>query len=243
MWLVIKLGGSLLFNINGELHLDLIDKWLDVLIDLTQCSKIIVVVGGGILARRYIVWGRRLNLTEFECDELGIHVSRLNAYLLLAALKQRIKATDLRVCGSIPTTPRELYGLRNSYDIIFVGGFIPGQSTIGVAAEAAEASQAKLLAIATDVKGIFDKDPKKYPDAKKLDEIPIESLIEMFLKRDEHAGTYALFDIQALKLIKRSKVTTIVFDGRDPENAREIILAFLRGNTEFVKRTATIIIT
>lgn len=241
MQLVIKLGGSILFDSDGELDLSLIDKWLDILVDLTQYAKVIVVVGGGYPARRYITWGRRLGLSEFECDELGIHVSRLNAYLLLAALRQQTKNTTIRIYGSIPTTPGEIYEARDNYDIIFVGGFIPGQSTIGVAAEVAEASQADFLVVATDVNGIYDRDPKKFPDAQKLDEVAIDNLISAFSKREEHAGTYSLFDIQALKLIKRSRIPTIIFNGRNIHTAKKLFRAMIRGDLQQIRKLATII--
>lgn len=240
--IVVKLGGSVLFKPDGELDLDTVNRWLSVLVDLTQHARIIVVVGGGKPARKYISWGRNLNLGEYECDELGIQVSRLNAYLLLAALKHRLSAARIRIYGSVPKSPMEVYGIKDDYDVIFVGGFIPGQSTVGVAAEVAELSGARVLAIGTDVDGVFDKDPKKYSDAKRLSLVSIDKLIDLFLKQEETAGTYALFDIQSLKLIKRSRVNAIVFNANNPERARDLILAVLRGDLEFAAKYASVIV-
>ncbi|MCR8453498.1 MAG: UMP kinase [Crenarchaeota archaeon] len=240
--IVLKLGGSVLFEPSGELNSDIVSKWLSVLVDLTQHAKIIVVVGGGRPARKYISWGRNLHLNEYECDELGIQVSRLNAYLLLAALKHRVSNTQIRIYGSIPKSPIEVYEIKDDYDVIFVGGFIPGQSTVGVAAEVAELSGARVLAIGTDVNGIFDKDPKIYSDAKKFDLIMVDELINAFLRGSEFAGTYTLFDIQSLKLIKRSKLSVLVFNANNPEIAKNVILAFLRGNIEHVVKYASMIV-
>jgi uridylate kinase len=70
---------------------------------------------------------------------------------------------------------------------------------------------------ATDVDGVYDKDPKKYSNAKKLDIVTVEQLKEIVSQRFE-AGGYELLDPLALQIVKRSCIDIIVFNGMDPLN-------------------------
>ena len=43
------------------------------------------------------------------------------------------------------------------------------------------------------------------------------------LKDELKAGSYKLFDLLAVKTVKRSGIKTIFIDGRDPENIERVI--------------------
>ncbi|KYH38457.1 MAG: uridylate kinase [Candidatus Hecatellales archaeon B24] len=171
---------------------------------------LVLVAGGGMASRGYIEALRRLHADETVCDEAGISVSRLNARLMAAALG------DL----AYPAVPRSLEELRaySRHDrIVVMGGLTPGHSTAAVGALAAEALNADIYIIATDVDGIYSEDPKADPKARKFEEITTEKLLELALKGKLWAGTYQL-DPLAVKIIERSGVTAYFLDGRRKEN-------------------------
>ncbi len=64
-----------------------IQRLCEVLKDMAEENEIFVVVGGGKTAREYIDIARGLGVSEAMCDDIGIEVTRLNAKLLIAALK------------------------------------------------------------------------------------------------------------------------------------------------------------
>jgi uridylate kinase len=99
-----------------------------------------------------------------------------------------------------------------------MGGLTPGHSTNAVAAIAAETIVADLFINATDVDGVYTTDPSKDPKAKKLDEVTLERLNEILSKTDISAGEYDLMDPLALRIIQRSKIPTVILDGRAPSN-------------------------
>ena len=66
--------------------------------------------------------------------------------------------------------------------IIIIGGTKPGHSTDYVGAELASKINADKLIIATNVDGVFDKDPNKYKKAKQIREITIDKLINRVKK-------------------------------------------------------------
>jgi len=175
-------------------------------------TRIYVVTGGGELARRLIETARKLGADDAYCDLVGIAATRLNAMLLIAAL--RSLRADVR-----QTPPRDYEGaLAAPERIVVLGGVSPGYTTDAVAAILAELSGAKLLLFATSVDGVYDADPKVYPSARKFDRLTPEELTEIVMKTRLKAGSHSVIDPVAAKIIERCRVKTIVIDGRRPEN-------------------------
>jgi uridylate kinase len=172
-------------------------------------KKRIVIKLSGKIARHYISHARSSGADESTLDELGIEVSRLNARLLIYALKGR----------AYPHPPTTLTEVRHAVDsglIVVAGGLHPGQSTNGTAALIAEKIHAAEFLNATDVDGIYDSDPNKNPKAKKFRQIDLRSLRKMLVHEDSLAGGYDLMDIVALKVIERSKIRTRVIKADIP---------------------------
>jgi len=213
---VIKIGGHLLFNGKGEFRKKYVSSLINVLrkVSAQASDDVVVVVGGGVEARRYIKAGRGMNLSESLLDILGIHVSRLNAALLFEAYHG--------VPPVIPTSIQETSWLSKVYKPLFMGGLEPGQSTTTVSALVAEALGERLI-IATDVPGIFDSDPRINPSAKLLSEASISFLKSLFW-RSSGAGGYEMLDPLTLNVLERSRIDTIVVSGDPPENILRVLL-------------------
>ena len=212
---VLKLGGHLLSEKSNSKYLK---ECIKVLKEILKSNRLIVITGGGALARAYIEAARAFGVDESTCDQLGIEASRLNAMLLTSLLDE----------DAYPNIPRNIDELKNairSGKTVITGGLFPAQSTDAVAAVAAELSHARLLIKATDVDGIYTSDPKSDPEAEKIEEIRAKELYRMIVDRGMEAGKYELFDQQALRIIMRSGIPTVVIDGRDPKN----ILKALKG--------------
>uniref|UniRef100_A0A7J3X5X8 UMP kinase n=1 Tax=Thermofilum pendens TaxID=2269 RepID=A0A7J3X5X8_THEPE len=211
---VIKVGGSLLFNEEGELRTEYVRTLIPVLKELSGSRKLVVVVGGGRAARKYIGYGRELGLNEGSLDQIGILVSRLNAALLFSA--------TYRAYPVVPATLDELrLLLASGLPIVFMGGLQPGQSTTTAAALAAEAFSGEFF-IATDTDGVYDKDPKIFRDAKPLKKVYASDLLAMF-GGHQRAGGYKLLDQLTLSIIQRSGLTVRVFKGDPAENIRRAV--------------------
>ena len=209
--MVVKIGGHILAS---QLDPRKIEEYLKLLKSLREEGhKIVVVVGGGGEARKYIRVAKRLGGSEFVCDVLGIEVSRLNARLLIAGLG------DL----AYPEPPRTIEDLRKAFEgskIVIMGGLQPGQSTNAVGILAAEAVGAEMFINATDVDGVYTSNPKKDPKAKKLDVVTTDELLTLTLRERLEAGSYTLFDPVAIKIVERSGILTRIVDGRTPINIK-----------------------
>jgi uridylate kinase len=197
---VIKLSGRIFGMDNNE---KLLKDYATFLVKISKVCQPVIIAGGGKIARHYITHARSSGADESTLDELGIEVSRLNARLLIYALKHKAYPHP-------PTTLPEVRHAVNSGLIIVTGGLHPGQSTNGTAALIAEKIGASEFLNATDVDGIYDSDPNKNPKAKKFRRIELKNLRRLLVRENSMAGGYDLMDIVALKVIERSKIKTRV---------------------------------
>ncbi|MCH7968237.1 MAG: UMP kinase [Thaumarchaeota archaeon] len=195
--IVIKLSG----RIFGMDNVKILKDYARFLVKISKVCQPVIVAGGGNIARRYINYARSSGADESSLDELGIDISRLNAKLLIYALKHR----------AYPHPPTTLQEIRNAVDsgvIVVTGGLHPGHSTNGTAALIAEKIQASVFLNATDVDGVYDLDPNKYKGAKMYRRIALKKLRNMLVHKESIAGGYDLMDLLTLKIIERSKIKT-----------------------------------
>ena len=195
--IVIKLSG----RVFGMDNVKLLKDYASFLVKISKICQPIVIAGGGNIARHYISHARSSGADESTLDELGIEISRLNAKLLIYALKNKAYSHP-------PTTLQEIRHAVDAGLIVVAGGLHPGQSTNGTAALIAEKVQAEQFLNATDVNGVYDMDPNKFKEAKKFKRIELKNLKNMLVHEDSVAGGYDLMDIVALKIIERSKIKT-----------------------------------
>ena len=195
--IVIKLSG----RIFGMDNVKVLKDYATFLVKISKFCQPIVIAGGGSIARHYISHARSSGADESTLDELGIEISRLNAKLLIYALKNKAYSHP-------PTTLQEVRHAVDDGLIVIAGGLHPGQSTNGTAALIAEKIKAEQFLNATDVDGVYDMDPNKFKKAKKFKQIELKNLKNMLVHEDSVAGGYDLMDIVALKIIERSKIKT-----------------------------------
>ncbi len=202
MKLVLSLGGSVV-------RADRIKEYAAAIEEVAREHELFIVVGGGKLARELIGIARSLNANEALCDCIGIEATRINAMLLAAALKNAPKI--------VPRDLEEAERLSKIYDIVVMGGTFPGHTTDATAALLAEYVSADLLMIATSVDGVYTADPRLQKDAKKLDRLTPQQLVEIVSRSVMKAGASVVVDLLAAKIIERSGIKTVIFLG-EPEN-------------------------
>ncbi len=217
MRIVVRIGGSV---VASPINTDLIGKYALIIKTAKQHGhEVLVVLGGGELAREFIGIAKELELDAAGQDELAISCSRLFAQLFLKKIGES-------GCNKIALTLDDAVQCLAEGKVVVMGGLKPGITTDAVAALVAERVEADLLVKGTDQDGVYDKDPRKYPDAIKLDRLSIEDLAKIFEGSVHKAGIHQIIDPEALKVLKRKRVKLIVVNGFKPEN----LLAAINGN-------------
>ncbi len=211
MRLVLSLGGSVF-----EGSAERIKSFAAVLDEISSENELFVVVGGGKLARELIRKARELGANETMCDYLGIAVTRINAMLLAYAMKNSAKR--------IPENFIEAQELSKDYRAVVMGGTFPGHTTDATSALLAEFVNADLFLNATSVDGVYSEDPKKNPNARKLERLTPAELVKLIANSSMEAGANVVMDLLSAKIIERSRIKTVIFKG-EPEN----ILRVLKG--------------
>jgi len=212
MLVVIRIGGSIIASPTNP---KLMSQYAELLEKLRKNGyEVATVVGGGALARKFIRIGSQLGLTEEAQDWLAIHISRL--YALLLSLK-------LGVGETVPYSINEAFKGLKKDRIVIMGGLKPGMTTDTVAAYIAQETKAQLLVKATDQDGIYDKDPRKHKDAKKLDKTTYRNLMQLLEQNRHKAGIHQILDPVAIKILQKTNIKTIVVNGYNPQNIQRAL--------------------
>ena len=203
----------------SPVNTELMSKYADIIKTIKQQGHdVVVVLGGGALAREFIGLAKNLSLDMTAQDEIAISCSRLFAQLFLKKIGEA-------ACSKVATTVDEAAECLGRGKIVVMGGLKPGITTDAVATLVAERINAELLVKGTDQNGVYDKDPRKHTDAVKLDQLSVEDLAKIFEHNEHKAGIHQIIDPEAIKVLKRHRLKLVVVNGFEPEN----ILAAIKG--------------
>ncbi len=178
-----------------------------------------VVVGGGNFFRG--VKGSDAGPGRVSVDQMGMLGTALNAIALRDYLQGR--GQPAVVFSAIPmppildgfSRPRVLERLGNQEVVIFAGGTgNPFFSTDSAAALRAAEIGASLLAKATKVDGVYDKDPVRFPGAARYERISYDQVL-----LDE----LAVMDAAAVSLCRENDIPVVVFDVTVPGNIQRLV--------------------
>ncbi|MSU70528.1 MAG: UMP kinase [Opitutaceae bacterium] len=181
--------------------------------------QICVVIGGGNIFRG--LNGEMRGVDRTTGDYMGMLATVINGLALMDCLEKMGVST--RVQSAIPMNQiaepfilrRAMRHLEKGRVVIFVAGTgNPYFSTDTTAALRASELHADIILKATKVDGIYDKDPKKFPDAVKFDELTFIDALKQRLK---------VMDSTAFSLCLDNNVPILVFDLNDEHALRRAV--------------------
>ncbi len=171
-----------------------------------------VVVGGGNFFRG--VGSKGTGLERTTVDSMGMLATAINALAFADMIRAAGgDALALSAIGMEPLLARydraaAIGALEAGSVVIFAGGTgNPYFSTDSAAALRAVEIGAELLAKATKVDGVYDKDPAKHPDAKRYAKISYAEVLEKRL---------GVMDLTAVALCQENDLPVLVFDLNAP---------------------------
>ncbi len=171
-----------------------------------------IVVGGGNFWR-----GRTSeHMDRARADHIGMLATAMNSLALCDALEQlgadvRVQtAIEMRQIAEPYIRSRAIRHFEKGRIVIFgCGTGSPFFSTDTAAALRAVEINADVLLKATNVDGIYDKDPNRFDDAVKFDDITF---------RDALARDIKVMDSTAFSLCKDNDLSILVFNLENPDN-------------------------
>ncbi len=213
--IIISVGGSLVVP-NGGIDTAFLKKLNTFVRDELAKDKnrqFFLVVGGGATARHYRDAGRDVighELTRDDLDYLGIHATKLNAHLVKTIFRDIAHPYIIKHYEIIRKVTEP---------VVVAAGWKPGWSTDYCSVLLCEDYDVKTVVNLSNIKQVYNDDPKKNPDAKPIDAIGWLEFRK--LVGDEWIpGMNVPFDPVAAKKAEGLGVKVVVMNGEDFDNVR-----------------------
>ncbi len=182
--------------------------------------EVCVVIGGGNIFRG--LNGEKRGVDRTTGDYMGMLATVINGLALMDCMEKL--GVDTRVQSAIPMNQiaepfilrRAMRHMDKGRVVIFVAGTgNPYFSTDTTAALRASEMHADIILKATKVDGVYDKDPKKYPDAVRFEQLTFIDALKQRLN---------VMDSTAFSLCMDNNVPILVFDLGDEHAIRKAIV-------------------
>ena len=206
---ICSLGGSLIIP-NGGIDFKFLKQFNAFIRKKIRSAgmRFFIVCGGGATCRHYQEAAEKASgkkITDNDLDWLGIHSSRLNAHLLRTifqdiAYERLIKHYDLIDKKVV------------DFSVVIAAGWKPGWSTDFDAVLLAEDYGVKSVINLSNVDMVYDKDPRKYSDAKPIKQITWDEVINI-VGKEWKPGLNTPFDPIAARKAKEIGLKVINCNG------------------------------
>jgi uridylate kinase len=201
--IVVSVGGSLI--VPDGIDIEFLKRFKTLILEKVQRGfTFSIITGGGSTARRYQDAAHAVTpLTPQDLDWIGIHSTRLNAQLLRNifvgyAHSQVIKNPTIDIDTEEP--------------IIIAAGWQPGFSTDYDAVMIAKNTGARRLINLSNIDYVYDSDPKKNPNAKKIEKISWAEFRNL-IPKEWDPGLSSPFDPVAAKEAEELGLEVAVING------------------------------
>ena len=171
-----------------------------------------VVVGGGTAARDYISAAKEFGEDNFDLDWLATTVTWANARLCVPAFKGRFFYSIEEAGEWLIEYPGKT---------ALLGGTHPNQTTDTVGAMLSEKIGADRWINLSNVAAVYDKDPKKFKDARKFSTMTHPQLVQLATELDKRGpGENFIIDTPAARVLARSNIEAHFVSGNDLDQVR-----------------------
>lgn len=189
--------------------------------------EVSIVIGGGNIFRG--ISGAAQGVDRVTGDHMGMLATVINSLALQNSIEKLGVPTRVQTAIEMPKVAepfikrRAQRHLEKGRVVIFGAGTgNPYFTTDTAAALRAIEMETDVVIKATKVDGIYDKDPVKYPDAKKYEIVTYNEVLAKDLK---------VMDATAISLCRENKLPIIVFNSLDEGNLKKVIMGEHIGTT------------
>ena len=189
--------------------------------------EVSIVIGGGNIFRG--LSGAAQGVDRVTADHMGMLATVINSLALQNSIEKLGVPTRVQTAIEMPKVAepfikrRAQRHLEKGRVVIFGAGTgNPYFTTDTAAALRAIEMETDVVIKATKVDGIYDKDPEKYPDAKKYETVTYNEVLAKDLK---------VMDATAISLCRENKLPIIVFNSLIEGNLKRVVMGEHIGTT------------
>ncbi|OGI97725.1 hypothetical protein A3I25_02735 [Candidatus Nomurabacteria bacterium RIFCSPLOWO2_02_FULL_42_17] len=213
--IVISLGGSLV--VPDEIDVKFLLAFKKIIEQSVKKGfHFVITLGGGKVCRRYQEAARLVARPKpFDLDWIGIASLRLNAELMRVILRNFSHS-------KVINNPKDILGIKEK--VVVCGAFGPGHSSDFDAVLFAEKVGAGTIINLSNIDYVYDKDPRKYKNAKPIKQI---SWIDFrkILPKKWNPGSNTPFDPVASVKAQKLGLKVVVMNGKKIKNLQNFILS------------------
>ncbi len=224
--IIISLGGSLI--VPNQIDWNFLKNFRKLILKYTRKGKkFVIVTGGGNTARQYQQAANKITrLTRDDQDWIGIHSTRLNAHLIKTIFR---RIAHPRINKNPCTKAKIEDHFAHGEKIMVAAGWRPGWSTDYVSTILAQRLGAKTIINLSNIKYVFNKDPKKFKKAEPIKKINWKNFRKIIGNKWD-PGLNLPFDPIASQNAQKNNMRVIITEGRNLSNLEKI----LTGKSDFV---------
>jgi len=211
---IISVGGSIIIPKTG-FDINFLKKFKALILkQIKKGDKFILVIGGGGTCRNYQdALAKTTKISNRDLDWLGIYSTWFNAEFVRFmfgdhAYKEVIKNLTQKI--------------KTNKSIIIAGGWKPGCSTDKDAVLLAKNFNAKELINLSNIDFVFDKDPNKFSDAKKIEKISWKDFRKNIVGYKWVPGKNVPFDPMASELAEKINLVVKIVNGKSLEDVKKV---------------------
>ncbi len=218
---VLKIGGSILSLSDEELFsfnkANEVKKILTPFIEAGE--KFVCVAGGGYVCRKYQKSLRDNGYSQYDEHYVGTAINNVNAIMLRAIFGESAEKEIIAFKEILSDDKIEF-----QKSVLIGGGGIPGVSGDWDTVRLALRTGAKEIVSIKDIDGVYSADPKKDPNAKKLNIVTWEEYMNIIGDPDEHTpgGNFPV-DPVAARLAKENSIKFHIIGGKDLNNLKRLL--------------------
>ena len=207
--IIISLGGSLI--IPDNIDVDFLKDFKKLILSrVAQGKKFVIVTGGGKTCRKYQDALKTVSQSSpKDLDWLGIYSTRFNAEFLRLIFGEEY--TEQKII----LNPNEPVDLEKS--ILIGAGWEPGNSTDLDAVLIAKNVGAKKIINLSNTDYVYDSDPKKNPNAKKIEKISWAEYRKL-IPKEWDPGLNSPFDPIASEMAEKEGMQVVIMNGKPIDN-------------------------
>ncbi len=211
--IVISLGGSLI--VPGDIDTVFVKDFVELVsVYAKENFHFVIITGGGKICRKYNEALEKIITPSHEdLDWLGIAITRANAEFV------RIAFGDL-ADEKISLDPDHLE--KKEKPIKVGGGWQPGNSSDLAAVRSAKSVGAKKVINLSNIDYAYDKDPKVFPDAKKIEQTSWADF-RAILPTEWDPGLNAPFDPIAAREASELDLEVAIMNGKNIDNLKNYL--------------------
>ncbi len=212
---IISVGGSIIIPKSG-FDIKFLKKFRELILkQVKKGNKFILVIGGGATCRVYQdALGKAVKTNNTDLDWMGIHTTIFNAQFV------RLLFKDVAY-GEVVTDPTKK--VKTNKKVLIASGWKPGCSSDKDAVLLAQTYGAKEVINLSNIEYVYDKDPNKYKNAKKIEEINWKYFRKNVVGYKWMPGKNVPFDPIASGLAEKLGLRVSILKGTDLVEVEKVI--------------------